>query len=71
MRHSLGTAVFSGMVGVTFFGVFLAPVFSHVIMVRGATGGECSRLHGEDRGGDGGDAGRGGAAHIKVEPPIP
>jgi hydrophobic/amphiphilic exporter-1 (mainly G- bacteria), HAE1 family len=27
MRQSLGTAVFSGMVGVTFFGLFLTPVF--------------------------------------------
>ncbi len=27
MRQSLGTAVFSGMLGVTFFGLFLTPVF--------------------------------------------
>ncbi|MBY0522430.1 MAG: efflux RND transporter permease subunit [Gemmataceae bacterium] len=31
MRHSLGTAVFSGMIGVTFFGVFLTPVFYYTI----------------------------------------
>jgi len=31
MRWSLGTAVFSGMLGVTFFGVFLTPVFYYVI----------------------------------------
>jgi hydrophobe/amphiphile efflux-1 (HAE1) family protein len=31
MRHSLGTAVFSGMLGVTLFGVFLTPVFYSVI----------------------------------------
>jgi multidrug efflux pump len=31
MRRSLGTAVFSGMIGVTFFGVFLTPVFYAVI----------------------------------------
>jgi hypothetical protein len=31
MRRSLGTAVFSGMVGVTAFGVFLTPVFFYVI----------------------------------------
>jgi len=31
MRRSLGTAVFSGMIGVTFFGVFLTPVFNYVI----------------------------------------
>ncbi|MFL5154120.1 MAG: efflux RND transporter permease subunit [Microvirga sp.] len=27
MRRALGTAVFSGMIGVTFFGLFLTPVF--------------------------------------------
>lgn len=27
MRRALGTAVFSGMLGVTFFGIFLTPVF--------------------------------------------
>jgi HAE1 family hydrophobic/amphiphilic exporter-1 len=27
MRRSLGTAVFSGMIGVTLFGLFLTPVF--------------------------------------------
>ena len=31
MRQSLGTAVFSGMLGVTFFGIFLTPVFYYVI----------------------------------------
>src|SRR5262249_10865906 len=31
MRRSLGTAVFSGMVGVTLFGIFLTPVFFFVI----------------------------------------
>ena len=31
MRRSLGTAVFSGMLGVTAFGVFLTPVFFYVI----------------------------------------
>ena len=33
MRNSLGTAVFSGMLGVTFFGLILTPVFYYV-MVR-------------------------------------
>src|SRR5207253_488271 len=32
MRRSLGIAVFSGMIGVTFFGIFLTPVFYFVIM---------------------------------------
>jgi len=31
MRRALGTAVFSGMLGVTFFGIFLTPVFFYVI----------------------------------------
>ena len=36
MRRSLGTAVFSGMIGVTLFGIFLTPVFFYVI--RGLAG---------------------------------
>ena len=31
MRQVLGTAVFSGMIGVTIFGIFLTPVFFSVI----------------------------------------
>ncbi|HJZ55092.1 MAG TPA: efflux RND transporter permease subunit, partial [Gemmataceae bacterium] len=31
MRRSLGTAVFSGMLGVTLFGIFLTPVFFDLI----------------------------------------
>jgi multidrug efflux pump len=31
MRRTLGTAVFSGMLGVTLFGIFLTPVFYCVI----------------------------------------
>ena len=31
MRRTLGTTVFSGMLGVTLFGVFLTPVFFYVI----------------------------------------
>ncbi len=31
MRHALGTVVFYGMIGVTFFGLFLTPVFYTVI----------------------------------------
>jgi multidrug efflux pump len=33
MRKTLGTAVFSGMLGVTAFGIFLTPVFYYVIQV--------------------------------------
>ena len=31
MRRTLGTAVFTGMLGVTLFGIFLTPVFYYVI----------------------------------------
>ena len=31
MRQTLGTAVFAGMLGVTFFGIFLTPVFYCVL----------------------------------------
>jgi multidrug efflux pump len=37
MRRSLGTAVFSGMLGVTLFGIFLTPVFFYVIQGLGET----------------------------------
>lgn len=36
MRHSIGIAVFSGMLGVTFFGIFLTPVF-YVILRKFAS----------------------------------
>ena len=32
MRSTLGIAVFSGMLGVTLFGIFLTPVFYYVIV---------------------------------------
>jgi multidrug efflux pump len=41
MRNAMGVAVFAGMLGVTFFGLFLTPVFYAVIrgfVVRGSTG---------------------------------
>jgi multidrug efflux pump len=31
MRSALGVAVFGGMLGVTFFGIFLTPIFFYVI----------------------------------------
>jgi multidrug efflux pump len=37
MRRSLGIAVFSGMLGVTAFGIFLTPVFFYVIQGVGET----------------------------------
>jgi hypothetical protein len=32
MDQALGTAVFAGMIGVTFFGIFFTPIFFSVIM---------------------------------------
>ncbi len=32
MRNAMGVAVFSGMLGVTFFGLLLTPVFYVVVM---------------------------------------
>ena len=37
MRRTLGMAVFSGMLGVTLFGIFLTPVFFYVIQWFGRT----------------------------------
>jgi hypothetical protein len=36
MRHTLGVAVFSGMLGVTLFGIFFTPVF--YVVIRWLTG---------------------------------
>jgi multidrug efflux pump subunit AcrB len=49
MRHSLGTAVFSGMLGVTAFGIFLTPVFFAVIQWFGdkPPNGTTERVTGE------------------------
>lgn len=42
MRHAIGITVFSGMLGVTFFGLFLTPVF--YVLLRTIVGGklECA-----------------------------
>ena len=57
MRRALGTAVFTGMLGVTFFGIFLTPVFFSVIMkffgrqpaakepLRASSEGELEKVH--------------------------
>jgi hydrophobic/amphiphilic exporter-1 (mainly G- bacteria), HAE1 family len=45
MRRALGTAVFSGMLGVTFFGLFLTPVF--YVALRALTGNRPLKQHGE------------------------
>ncbi len=46
MRRTLGTAVFSGMLGVTLFGIFLTPVFFYVI---DGLAGRKRAQHGQDR----------------------
>jgi multidrug efflux pump len=45
MRHAMGVAVFFGMLGVTFFGLFLTPVF--YVLLRGLTGMRPLKSHGE------------------------
>lgn len=53
MRHAMGVAVFSGMLGVTFFGLFLTPVF--YVALRKFSGGKLTScnipaLHVQDSG---------------------
>jgi multidrug efflux pump len=43
MRHAMGVAVFSGMIGVTLFGIFLTPVF--YVMLRALTGNKPLKQH--------------------------
>jgi Cu/Ag efflux pump CusA len=43
MRRTLGVAVFSGMIGVTLFGLLLTPVFFYVIE-RLALGGRGKKI---------------------------
>jgi hydrophobe/amphiphile efflux-1 (HAE1) family protein len=43
MRQALGTAVFSGMLGVTLFGLFLTPVFYVLLRRSGGARGELGR----------------------------
>jgi multidrug efflux pump len=45
MRRAMGTAVFSGMIGVTAFGLFLTPVF--YVLLRAASGNRALKRHGE------------------------
>jgi multidrug efflux pump len=52
MRRTLGTAVFSGMIGVTIFGVLLTPVFYYVVEWFGKSGQSLptpeALMHGSD-----------------------
>jgi multidrug efflux pump len=44
MRHAMGVAVFSGMIGVTMFGIFFTPVF--YVLLRALGGNRPLRQHG-------------------------
>jgi multidrug efflux pump len=44
MRRAMGVAVFSGMIGVTLFGLFLTPIF--YVTLRALTGNRPLKLHG-------------------------
>ncbi len=47
MRQAMGIAVFSGMLGVTAFGLFLTPVF--YVVLRRLAGNRSLKNHGDDR----------------------
>jgi multidrug efflux pump subunit AcrB len=67
MRRTLGTAVFSGMLGVTLFGIFLTPVFFYVIQwvtdLRGVRLREREEVDGYAAHGPDGHAGASPAQH--------
>ncbi len=44
MRHAMGVAVFSGMIGVTLFGIFFTPVF--YVLLRRLSGNRPLKQHG-------------------------
>src|ERR1044072_301003 len=48
MRHAIGIAVFSGMLGVTFFGLFLTPVF-YLLLRAGVKSKLVSHKHSSDQ----------------------
>ncbi len=45
MRHAMGVAVFSGMIGVTAFGILLTPAF--YVLLRGLSGNRPLKQHGQ------------------------
>ena len=45
MRHAMGVAVFSGMIGVTAFGIFFTPMF--YVLLRALTGNRPLTQHGQ------------------------
>jgi len=61
MRRAMGIAVFSGMLGVTLFGIFLTPVF--YVLLRSRRDKRIEREHLTDTGGSGGSGGGAPPAH--------
>ncbi len=76
MRSAMGVAVFSGMIGVTAFGLFLTPVF--YVALRAMTGNRALKLHGEvphiehaiGSGSGSGFSGGGGNLHTQPAAPL-
>ncbi len=72
MRSAMGIAVFSGMIGVTAFGLFLTPVF--YVALRAMTGNRPLKLHGEvphiEQAIGSGSGSGGGALHAQPAAPL-
>jgi multidrug efflux pump len=68
MRHAMGVAVFSGMIGVTAFGLFLTPVF--YVVLRRLAGNRPLRQHGQVPHFEG-FAGSGGGGATRALPAAP
>jgi multidrug efflux pump len=69
MRQAMGIAVFSGMIGVTAFGLFLTPVF--YVLLRRLTGNRPLRLHGSVPHIEEAFAGVGGSSAVRPLPAAP
>jgi multidrug efflux pump len=68
MRRAMGVAVFSGMIGVTAFGLFLTPVF--YVVLRRLAGNRPLRQHGQEPQFEGFAGGAGGGA-VRPVPAAP
>jgi multidrug efflux pump len=66
MRRAMGVAVFSGMIGVTAFGLFLTPVF--YVLLRRLAGNRPLKRHGEVPHDAEAFAGGGGIAPLPAAP---
>jgi multidrug efflux pump len=69
MRHAMGVAVFSGMIGVTAFGLFLTPVF--YVALRRLAGNRPLRHHGQPTFIDPVGGSGGGGANARPVPAAP